>query len=410
MKKYAYPILILSFVGAIISCLILVQHYFPASKLGVMACGDKIVNPCTAVSHSDYSIVFGIPLAAFGLFFYLLIIFLILVADYAEGAYNNGIMAIIFPLSIASIIINLFLAGILIKINAFCHLCFSTYMVNLAVLIIMLLWLKSIRKENILLKDIYKGFLSLKDSSSNKKAAFASFLLFIFFLLFSVLSTSYNLGLKAQGEVTPESEIKHFIEELYSKKAVKLNLPKSKMTLGNPKAKLNIIVFIDFLCSACYDFYKTEKYILSKFKDKVKITFYNLPLDDSCYSDIKNSSSCISQKALTSSANLGIFKEYLMVHFKNYNSYNGQYDKSHAHKNFNKLASSKKLMVDLNKFIETLNSQEIQGIIKSHILAGDNLKVKATPTLFIGGRKLVGGYPKEILNVIIKRELAALKK
>ena len=44
----------------------------------------------------------------------------------------------------------------------------------------------------------------------------------------------------------------------YQTPAQKIDFPDSGIILGNPEAEVTLYVFTDFLCSACYEFYRIE--------------------------------------------------------------------------------------------------------------------------------------------------------
>ena len=88
MKKFIYLILALAIAGAVLSGILLLQHFYPEAKIGIISCGDGIINPCLSLSQSGYVTLFTIPVAAYGLLWYLLALFILLIADYAGGRYH----------------------------------------------------------------------------------------------------------------------------------------------------------------------------------------------------------------------------------------------------------------------------------------------------------------------------------
>ena len=70
MKKYLYPALLLAVAGAFFSGILTHQHFFGKSAVSSLFCGSAEGNPCEALSLTRYSVLFGIPVAVYGLFFY----------------------------------------------------------------------------------------------------------------------------------------------------------------------------------------------------------------------------------------------------------------------------------------------------------------------------------------------------
>ena len=54
MKKFIYIILLLAMAGAGISGLLVIDHYHPAVRELIVACGGGMIDPCGVVNQSDY--------------------------------------------------------------------------------------------------------------------------------------------------------------------------------------------------------------------------------------------------------------------------------------------------------------------------------------------------------------------
>jgi uncharacterized membrane protein len=102
----------------------------------------KFWGNCHAVNESSYSALFRFPIAAYGLFFYLVIWWTILVADYAQGPCGLVAFILLFPLIVLALLVDLFLVLLLIELRQFFSLCAITYAINLSLLVVFLFWLK----------------------------------------------------------------------------------------------------------------------------------------------------------------------------------------------------------------------------------------------------------------------------
>jgi len=408
MKKYIYSLLILAIAGSILSGILFMQHYFPDNQFALLMCGEN----CASVSLSDYSALFGIPVAAFGLLFYLTAAFIILIADYAKGEYPDTVMALLLPVSAIAVCADIALGIILIMIREFCSLCFYTYLINIAFLSILIIWYRLKKKENIKITDIYRNLMKIDESeSSSRKAAVSSFTLAFFLLAFSIFSTSEIMKARTEKSRTPAIQAKSFLKSFYKYKVENLQLPDSPLVIGNPEAKVTIIAFTDFLCSACYGLYVNEKYLLSKFKGRVKIVFYNMPLDMSCNKSIKRTvykNSCTASKAMIAASKNGFFEKYHAEHFSNYKKIKHDYNlkiSTDILDSVLKNEDSSSGKINKRIFTKTLDSNETTEMLDEHIKLAKRYKITATPTLFIGNRRIVGVPPKEILSAIVKSEL-----
>ncbi len=409
MKKYIYAILALSITGAVLSGVLLIQHFFPETDLWILSCTAGTDNPCAAVGISDYSTLLGLPIASYGILSYLIYVFTVLIADYAEGKYYGRAIAILFPLSIISLMVDLILIMILVIIDKFCFLCFLTYIINSFLMITIIFWYREyVLKNNLKPSSIYTDFFVI-DDYQDRRAAFSSYFLFIFFLSFAVLSTTIILKNRAGHSYTRELKIKSFINELSSSPEENINFPETEMILGEREAPLTIRVFSDFLCSACYKFYKTEEYLLTRFKGRIKIAYYHFPLDRECNINVDDTiyrNSCIAAASMEAAVKNGIFDLYHRLHFDNYPEYKKGYSLKTAVKNLVLLKNRlKHPEVSIRDFSRAIKSPETSALIKKDTGFAGDIKINATPTLFINGKRLVGVPPKELLEAAIRFEL-----
>ncbi|MBP7735218.1 MAG: thioredoxin domain-containing protein [Spirochaetes bacterium] len=409
MKKIVYPLLALAVLGAVLSGLLLIQHYYPDMRLGAISCGEGIVNPCLSLSQSGYSTLFTIPVAAYGLLWYLLALFILLIADYAEGRYHDYALAMIMPLSVAAVLADIALGVILIITQLLCKFCIATYAVNIAMLALVVVWYRTAARDTqFSLPGVYRDLILPKEPSPDRKAFYLAFVLFIFLLGFAVFSTSYILKMKTEKAKLPDDRAAAFISNFYKSPVEKLDLPDTGIVLGNPKADLTIVAFTDFLCSACYEFYRIETFLLAKYRDRIKTVYYNYPLDMGCNREMKRTvyvNSCVASRAFIAASDAGILDQYILKHFADYQNTHTRYAPALAITAFNQISQNERKGMDETRFLAAMNSEGTTRRLEEHMKLAKQLRVDATPTLFIGGRRLVGVPPAEILDQIIKTEL-----
>ena len=61
--------------------------------------------------------------------------------------------------------------------------------------------------------------------------------------------------------------------------------------------------------------------------------------------------------------------------------------------------------IDMKAFEKDMDSKKNRQITEDHIKAAVRLKIDATPTLFIAGRRLVGVPPRDLLEALVTAEL-----
>ncbi len=409
MKKYINILILLAIAGTVISCLLLVQHYLPGSEISSMTCGSGADNSCKALSLSGYSTIFNIPIASFGLMFYLFLLFTLAIALYAKEDYYDITTAILLPISVLAIIADIILFIILIVIQTFCTLCITTYIINILILIA-LYFLYKVIKENkgTGILEIIKGYASKLKTDSHVRAAVSSYLLFVLMLCFSTLSASYVLESKTKITRLSQTKINKYLYDFKNARPEYVETFQSKLVVGNPNAKLTITVFTDFLCSYCYKLYVIEDYLLKRYKDKIKFIYYNYPLDMSCNKNIKRTiykNSCVASKAMFAASKLGIFEKYMKIHFSFYKHIKRNYTFNKAQDIFKKSGGQR-----IPEFKRLFNSNEIETMLKNDLELSKKNKVTATPTLFIAGKRISGIRPNEVFITIIDSELAKIEK
>ena len=410
MKKYIYALIALSIAGAAVSGILFFQHYYPDSPLPVISCGDALENPCLALGQSRYSVLFGLPLAAYGLLFYLFTLFTVLIADYAEGELYGYAAAILLPLSALSLAADLALEIILIVISTFCPLCFATYIINILMFAALFMLCRMEKRWSI--SDIagnLRGMVSVGAGDHFKKAFISAFMLFAVLLAFAVFSASFNLRLKTEDMHASDAEVSSFIKDFYTYTVEKPDLPDSKMIIGNPDAPVTVTVFTDFLCSHCYELFRMEKFLLSKYRGRIKFVYYIYPLDKECNTGVSRTvykNSCLASRAMIAASDRGLFREYLMAHFSAYEKYSRGYDKTDMMENYRLAAGKAGQAPDEAGFSALIDSETVSDRLFGSIAAGEKLKIRGTPAIFIAGRRLGGLVPREILEGIIDRELA----
>lgn len=402
MKRFTYVIMILAIVGSVFSGQMTLEYYYPDMTIAMSACADSITNPCTSIHHSAYASFLGIPVAVYGLLFYLFILFTILVADYASENYYLHSAVILFPLIIMGLLVDILLAIALINLRLFCTLCIATYAINILLLVVLILWLRAIKRDHrISLGSLIKTTLAFGKESPDKRAVLSLYILFVFFLSFALFTISYTLKLKTHTPQPPRERIEAFVNKFFASPPDEIELPASSMTLGNPKAPVTIVVFTDFLCSACYKFFLIEKHLFARFHDRIRIIYYNFPLDSACNRYIINTrypNSCIASRALIASALVNNFEKYLLRHFNEFKNGVPNYNQGTS------IAIAAPLM-DTDQFIQKLESPEITDILRRDTELAKAFRINATPTMFIQGRKLIGVLPRQVLEAIIERAL-----
>src|SRR5258708_19460081 len=137
MNKFVSTVGCFAALGSLLSGLLVFLHYYP--NLGeTYLCNGTFLRNCNLVNQSSYSTLFGFPIAAYGLFFYLVIWWTMLVADYAQGSYGLVGFTLLFPLIVFALLFVLILVLFLIKLPQFSPLYSLSYSFSFTLLVLFL--------------------------------------------------------------------------------------------------------------------------------------------------------------------------------------------------------------------------------------------------------------------------------
>jgi protein-disulfide isomerase/uncharacterized membrane protein len=401
MNKFVSLVSCLAALGSLLSGLLVFLHYYP--DLGqTYLCDGTFLGNCNPVNESSYSTLFGFPIAAYGLFFYLVIWWTMLVADYAGGSYGLVAFTLLFPLIVLALSVDLVLVFLLIKLRQFCSLCLLTYAINLSLLVVFLFWLKWVVKRDETSSSSVKALLWSQWGSPERKAASSLYLLFIAFLGLAVFSTTYILKIKTASTGISRAQIESTLRQFYSEKVESIDFPASNLIMGSPKARVKIVAFIDFLCPPCQRLFDMERKLRLEFKDDLSIAYYNYPLDSACNPYLNETShphSCVASKAVIASADLNVFVSYLNKLLEATNESTDDFSKQTALKISDGLS-------DVTDFAKRMDLAATSDLLRRDIDLAEKLKIRATPTIFIDGRRVDGVPPQELMAATIRRELA----
>jgi len=132
--------LCLCLAAAFVSGLLLLQHHGDPGAVSAVSqvCGGE-KSSCEEVARSSWSAVRGIPLAAFGLAFYLALALALALALLGQAEPRQALSALALVLLGAGLVVDLFLLGVqAFAIHAYCALCILTYVLGLCALLLLL--------------------------------------------------------------------------------------------------------------------------------------------------------------------------------------------------------------------------------------------------------------------------------
>ncbi len=337
---------------------------------------------CDSVAKTAYSQFFGVPLALWGLCFYLFVLFLNFV-DKLQNIKFLGFLKVfknqtsyIFCLSLFSFIISMILAAIsVIKINSICIFCFMTYFIDLVIALVAKNWGNGVFFE---LKNSVVDFIE-----AIKVRRYAFWFVLLLLLAASILtytSVSYVLMPQVAKKMQIINSFKEFNNQVY------------KNEIGDRNAPVVIKEYMDFNCQACFMANLYLHRLVSEMEN-VKVVQLNVPFEKSCHPSLPgegHKNSCLKSKYAYAALKQNKYWEMAIILFEDdTNSEQDIIDKA-------RLAD-----FDIKKLTSDARGDEVKKEIEEIVQKADSDGVEGTPTFFVGMKKILGiGSYFEFRNII----------
>jgi len=156
---------------------------------------------------------------------------------------------------------------------------------------------------------------------------------------------------------------------------------------GGATAKVHIVEFADYQCPHCKHLVEPMKKVLAKYKDKIRLTFMDYPINPSGISTVvAHGAVCADQQ-----------KKFWEYHYL-------AYDKQSSLTKESPAQMAKELKLDEAQFSKCLTAPETIAKVAGSKAEGEKLGITGTPSVFINGRR-VNGHDEESLTKEIDKAL-----
>ena len=349
---------------------------------------------CDGIAKTTESQFLGVPLAYWGMFFYLFVMVLlfadklkkIIIFKFLEVFKNP--LDYISLLGIFSFCISMILLCVsLLEIKKICVLCAFTYVLNLLIGLIAIDY-----KNGGLVKAFKQSVTDFLDAIKNKAYLVA---LIIVILLVSGGLTYTSASEIFTPQVTQHRELMGFMNSKSNKYAVKGNI------LGDKDGKFTVYIYTDYNCPFC-GAYSMMFHKAAKELKGFRVVHVNLPLDTECNKYLKNpfhEGSC-------TMARYAIAAEKQERLWAMDNKLFEQQPTTEAQI----LAIAKGLKLDVERLKQDANSEEVYNELLRQIDDAHNKMVDATPSMIINGKVTVGIKPYSELVKILEEAGATPRK
>lgn len=387
IDKKKLTVQILAFAGLLLSiklaCIYYVANYEKYALSSFCSINEFV--DCDGAARSTVSQFWGIPLAYWGIFFYLTVLFLTIVDWFKKFRFLKFLEVFKNPMSYISMLgtlaftCSMVLAGLSIfKIHKLCILCFITYFIDLFIAIV---------ASSCSFKNLVSSFkTTVIDFIAGAKQYTKTFIVLLIlatsFLVYSGTTYSFVPHIKQQKAIMKYRNMK------FNPYRVKGN------TLGAEDGDVVIELYSDYVCPICY----IENIMLHEaVKDfsNIKIIHHNLPFDKECnpYISINmHPNACFMAKGAIAAGKQGNYWEMSSLLYENQPT------------NINAMLKlAEQLGFNKDKFVKDLEADTTSKEIEKELFQANKLEIDSTPTIYINGDKIVGVKPYyELKDLLIK--------
>lgn len=427
------PIVLLSLFLAVLglasAAFALYEHvvYTHGLATGPSVCSISAYLDCTKVNTSEWSTFFGIPLGAYGVFFYSCLIGTNLAALCTKALSRRDAAAVTLFFSAAASLCSIALMGIShFIIGALCIMCMTLYLVNFLLFGVTARgawkgrWGEGIRAGF----DATIHFLGITLLLLPARTAAASALSRVGFLLvvgigaLAVQLPEMILGYLSSG-LPPERDPR-LKEQVDAWSMASIDAPRvvdgagsqSDLREGPADAPISIVEFADFECPACRRMYKTLHEVLREYEGRYTFVFKNFPLDNSCNPSINRQFhlyACTAAYFSRCAGEQGKLKEGVDLVFTDPALDEPQGKTNQQVRDTLIQKATEQLGLDATALRECIDSKRYAGKIAQDVEEGQRLGLVSTPSMWVNGRLLESMSP-DVMRAVFNSILAERKR
>lgn len=355
------------------------QHHAAA---GVSACSVSAIFDCDTVNRSEYSEMFGIPIAFLGSGFYAAVMAAMAMFIRRPESFKRAPHVVVLG-SIVAVGYSIFLAVMSAKLGAWCLFCISLYGFN--AIMLAGAWVAVEESKTPLVVGLKRAFLGKEDQTASTMSM--------------VGAVAFLMGMAAYQQLpdapTPLAEEDVELGRLYEAPDGELELDGSEPVLGDPNAPYTIVEFADFQCPYCGQI-APQLHELVYENPNIKVLFKHYPISGICNDQVqgdRHSNSCQAAAAAECAHLQGRFWEMDRVMFQN---------QQYLEPDDLRFIAGQ-VGLEMESFEACMTSAETEAAIRADVAHAAKVGVHGTPALFLSGIR-----PDEWVMVSAGPEGAAL--
>ena len=327
---------------------------------------------CTQAYLSRFGSLWGVPVALWGVLFFVVVLLLVIAGGRARSAAREAIPAYIFVVSTIGLAIVLYLAwASFFQLHTVCLFCATTYIAVIAIFIL------AGGAMTVPIAALPRRVGGDVRSVGRSPGALALVLLVLAGTGGAIASFPRESAAVASESAFPPLTDQERVD-IAKWWAVQ---PKVELPIPNEGAKVLVVKFSDYMCPACRQTYEFYKPVLGKYLagGEVRYVVKHYPLEAECNPSAPNNhyASCEAAAAVIMAKPKGTAEKLEQWIFSNQIGLTPEAVKGAAR--------------DIGGIQDfDAHYQTVLQEVKADAKLGETLKVSQTPTFYINGRKLIG--------------------
>jgi protein-disulfide isomerase/uncharacterized membrane protein len=374
---------------------------------------------CEVVNASAWSSFFGLPVAAYGIFFYVSLLGLLLMTGPGRAVSAPVVSRVTLVCACIATIVSVGLFAISkFIIGAYCLLCLGLYAINC-----LLLWFSWVEhRRSGFFRGLTEGVSSIVSfigqAITGKPAQLRGAIALIVVGVVSALSPQIVYGIVSGLAASPASQMQPDAGNLFKQwqDSPVASFPVFEETgalrdyaKGEPGAPIQIVEFADFECPGCRMTYAGLDSLLKEYEGRYRLVFKNYPLDSACNPGIQgamHTMACFTAYFTRCAGEQGKFWEALDFVFTD--PVLEEVEDTPARKSELLERGSKTLGLDQQAIEECVNSERYLKKIQSDVKEANQLGLQVTPSFWVNGKR-VPRPTHAVFSAIFKSIVAGAK-
>ncbi len=374
---YFVPTLLFCLAGILVTGYLTQSHYYnyTDSTYSSFCSISRAIN-CDTVAQSPWSILWGLPVAIWGLFGYLLFLFL-LIPLRRKITTLLPIWNILFFIALGFSCTSVFFAYIsATKIHSYCILCIANYSISFA-----LLFYTWLIRRRFGIKLLSNNTIKLRDYFFSLN--FTILPLFVLLAAFTFVIT--------------------FIPAYWELDTSKIppDITRGTTTDGHPwigaeHPILTIEEYSDYQCFQCYKMQYTLRQLVKEHPEKIRLVHRHYPMDHEFNPIV------VPTPFHVGSGKMSLLAIYATSKGKFWEMNDALFELGRSKKPFNTKSLAKQTNIPASELTLALSHPDIRKVLNYDILSGMKKRITATPSFIINDEVYVGFIPPEILEEAIR--------